>query len=231
MIYNYVGQPFPITDPQTAVGQQAKSLWERAADLDGKVDEAEAKAYHAQRAVRTAQEALREHLQASAMDGKAPTKEKALSTALKAAEASADQPWAERQEAARRAASVAEGELAAFLTANGTALLEEMRPEAEAVAEGVAVAVGQLLAVLKDYDATGARVTALTGHVQGIDGRDVVNASEWADGLQAALRSVTEGDGIPAPFVREAIFAWAKGDQEDNSVDLDAVLNPGQVGR
>jgi hypothetical protein len=224
MIYNFIGDAFPITDPQTPTGREAKTLWDRAADLHTKLEDIESKAYHAQRAVRDAREALGDHLQAAAMEGKTAPREKALTAALKAAETTADEPWTERQDAARRASGAAQSEVTAFIAANGPALLEDMRADADGAADRAFVAVEQLRAAMADYNATGHRVTALTAHVQGIDGRDVVNTSEWATDLQAGLRSVTDRESIPAPFVRESILAWAKGDQERASVDVDTML-------
>jgi hypothetical protein len=214
----------PITDPQTPTGREAKTLWDRAADLHTKLEDIESKAYDAQRAVRDAREALSENLQAAAMEGKTAPREKALTAALKAAEATADEPWDQRQDAARGASGAAQSEVTTFIAANGPALLEDMRAEAEAVADRAFVAVEHVRAALNDYNAMGHRVTALTAHVQGIDGRDVVNTSEWATDLQAGLRSVTDRESIPAPFVREGILAWAKGGQESTSAGVDTML-------
>jgi hypothetical protein len=223
-MYNFIGNPFPITDPQSATGREAKTLWDRAADLHAKVEEIESRAYHAQRAATDARQALSDHLQDAAMHGKTATREKALTTALKAAEATADEPWTQRQDAARRASEAAHRDVSAFIGANGPNLLEDMRADAEAVADRVFLAAEQLRAALAEYTATGHRVTALTAHVEGIDGRDVVTASEWADDLQRGLRSITDRQNVPPPFVREGILAWAKGGQESASVSLDTML-------
>jgi hypothetical protein len=225
MIYNFISDPFPIHEPTTPPGREAKALWDRAAHLHTQLEDIESRSDDAQRAVREAREALGEHLQTAAMESKTATREKALTTALRAAEEKAAQPWAERQDAARRASGAAQSEVSAFMSANGPALLEEMRADAEAAADRAFFAVEQLRAALKDYDATGQRVVALTVQgIDGIDGRDVVNTSEWADDFQAGLRSVTDRESIPAPFVRDAVLAWRNGGQDSASAGVDTML-------
>jgi hypothetical protein len=195
---------FAVEDPQTPEGIEARRLADRFEALDTRADEIEQEAREAWGAQRDAQHALREHLRESALEGKPPAREKALTDAMRKADATAAEPWGARIEAAREASSRAYQDMQRHLAEHGPALLEEFRDEAEAACERVEAAVAEIRAALGQWHDTANRVGALVAHIPGLTGQDVQRGDFATDIQRSLARLEVNGDEIPAPFVTGA---------------------------
>lgn len=213
---------FPIRDPQSREAKRARELFDRAAALQADADKIAHDARKAREAVKDAREALTEHLQDAYRKGKAPTKEKALTDALRKAEARANEPWTERHDAARAAASAAYDEARRYAREHGLTLLEELRPEAEAAAARVAQAMEQMQAALDEYRDMVSRVTALVAYVPGLNGQDVENGSALG-ALRRGIDAMRIAGEVPVPHVKPQALAWARGEQERPTYDPTAL--------
>lgn len=86
------------------------------------------------------------------------------------------------------------------IIANATVLMEEMRPEAEAVVEDLEAALRTVDSAGDRYFAVQQRASDLLRPVPGLDGQDVPNADHIAK-LQRIARQAL-GEGFPLPLSR-----------------------------
>jgi hypothetical protein len=145
--------------------------------------------------------------------------ESKLTTAKHAAEARAAEPWPERVAGAKRAADRAIGERQTWIRHNYYALIEEVRPEAEAVAQAIRDSAEAVQAACAAWSALDHRIGAIT------TGAGVHrNLTPRLDQVQNAARTFARDMGdVPLPLPQDTTATW------DPTHDFDAkVRKPAQ---
>lgn len=196
---------FPIPDPKTPEGREARDLFDRAQRHAEAADAIRCEAYDAQAEVDRLEAELEVALRDAAVSGTKAAKNAAadLESKLTLARQQAADPFEVRGRAARRAAADLRGQYARHVNENLDALLSEFAPDAEAAKARVGAAIAEVEAAVREWSEVASRVTSLIVNADHLNGQALppFDGGAAVRSLRATLRDV------PLPMPREHAIA------------------------